>query len=88
METPLANLAVDATAGTDSAQTPVRRLTRWRRVGQDSVDELAVSVLCPNTRKNPRLRSTKAPLNAEFTGSTTCRRPIEILHAVVPKGIR
>jgi len=33
-------------------------------------------------------RLAKVPLRAEFTDSTTCRRPIEIRHAVVPEGMR
>src|ERR1017187_5191215 len=42
----------------------------------------------PNTRKKPRARSTKDPLRAALTDSTTCRRPMDIRHAVVAKGIR
>jgi hypothetical protein len=38
----------------------------------------------PKTRKNPRLRSTKEPLSAAFTDSTTWRLPIEMRQAVVP----
>ena len=42
----------------------------------------------PKTRKNPRAKSTKAPLSAALTDSTTWRRPIEMRQAVVPKGMR
>ena len=38
----------------------------------------------PKTRKNPRVRSTKEPLSAAFTDSTTWRLPMEIRQAVVP----
>ena len=40
----------------------------------------------PKTRKKPRVRSTKEPLSAAFTDSTTWRLPMEIRHAVVPIG--
>jgi hypothetical protein len=33
---------------------------------------------------NPRPKSVNAPLSAALTDSTTCRRPIEIRHAVGP----
>src|SRR2546423_11442958 len=36
------------------------------------------------TRKNPRLRSAKAPLRAELADSTTCRRAMLTRQAVVP----
>ncbi|MDQ1443301.1 MAG: hypothetical protein QOG97_3529 [Acidimicrobiaceae bacterium] len=42
----------------------------------------------PNTRKKPRLRSAKVPLSAALADSTTCRRPIDNLQAVVPNGMR
>ena len=38
----------------------------------------------PMTRKNPRLRSAKMPLRAEFADSTTCRRAMLTRQAVVP----
>ena len=38
----------------------------------------------PKTRKNPRVRSTKDPLSAALTDSTTWRLPIEMRQAVVP----
>jgi len=45
-------------------------------------------LVTPITRTKPRLRSVKAPLRAALTDSTTCLRPIEMRHAVVPKVIR
>src|SRR5664280_3635424 len=41
---------------------------------------------CPNTRKNPRPRSTNVPFRAECADSMTWRRPMEIRPAVVPPG--
>src|SRR3989442_16038559 len=47
----------------------------------------AVILTSPMARKNPRLRSAKALLRAEFADSTTCRRPMLIRQAVVPNVI-